>query len=299
MKSILALLAFILVLTHHAGAQSWSTTGNAGLSSATHFIGTTDNVPLIFKVNGTRSGLIETTLYNTAFGYGSFINNSSGTNNTALGNATLLSNTTGANNTAVGKASLVLNTTGYRNTAVGSEALVMNTTGNYNNALGYNALLNNTTGLANIAIGDAALFNSSHLWIGGWVPWSVYSDARIKTNITESVKGLDFIMKLRPVTYNRTVIAGKSMPEYANKYDAEKTLITGFVAQEVEQAAKESGYDFSGLYKPKSDKDLYSISYESFVVPLVKAMQEQQAIIETLNNKIKELEKRLARLEVL
>ena len=39
------------------------------------------------------------------------------------------------------------------------------------------------------------------------------------------------------------------------------------------------GYDFSGVDKPKNDKDFYGLRYAEFTVPLVKAVQEQQQII--------------------
>jgi hypothetical protein len=67
----------------------------------------------------------------------------------------------------------------------------------------------------------------------------------------------------------------------------------------VETAALACQYDFSGLDKPKTETDLYTLSYESFVVPLVKAVQEQQVIIESQNTKINSLEARLATLEKL
>src|SRR5205085_10645728 len=72
------------------------------------------------------------------------------------------------------------------------------------------------------------------------------------------------------------------------KYDLEKIKFSGFLAQEVESAAQASGYDFSGLTKPKKETELYTLSYESFVVPLVKAVQEQQSIIESQTKKIDE-----------
>ena len=56
--------------------------------------------------------------------------------------------------------------------------------------------------------------------------------------------------------------------------------LTGFIAQEVEVAAKEVGYDFDGVQRPKNDHDHYTLGYSTFVVPLVKAVQEQQAMIE-------------------
>jgi trimeric autotransporter adhesin len=66
----------------------------------------------------------------------------------------------------------------------------------------------------------------------------------------------------------------------------ETTLFTGFIAQEVEQAAKDAGYNFSGIDKPKNENDLYGLRYAEFVVPLVKAMQEQQAIIMALQKQV-------------
>jgi len=45
----------------------------------------------------------------------------------------------------------------------------------------------------------------------------------------------------------------------------------------VEEAAKELGYDFSGVDAPKNDKDFYGLRYAEFVVPLVKAVQELNA----------------------
>jgi DNA integrity scanning protein DisA with diadenylate cyclase activity len=69
------------------------------------------------------------------------------------------------------------------------------------------------------------------------------------------------------------------------------------MAQEVERAAKESGYDFSGVTAPKNSKDLYSMNNEEFVVPLVKAVQEQQQMIDSLKKHNDDLEGKLKALE--
>jgi hypothetical protein len=61
----------------------------------------------------------------------------------------------------------------------------------------------------------------------------------------------------------------------------------------VETAAREAGYDFSAVMPPQNEKNNYSLCYAEFVVPLVKAIQEQQKMIEQMQNKIAELEKRL------
>jgi hypothetical protein len=178
--------------------------------------------------------------------------------------------------------------------------------------LGYNAFFPNVTRHNTTCIGynsggidqgsnRVEIGNTSVSWIGGQVGWSTFSDSRIKDNIMENVPGLDFINRLRPVTYNLNIhrqneMVYKGKKEEGNwdsKYDIEKIKMTGFLAQDVEQAAKESNYDFSGITIPKSSNELYSISYAQFVVPLVKAVQEQQKIIDDQNKKIEFLIKEL------
>jgi hypothetical protein len=136
--------------------------------------------------------------------------------------------------------------------------------------------------------------------------WTNISDGRYKKNIKEDVPGLAFINKLRPVTYTldatrldnflhknqskekQMSVAAKSIMDKALK-EKEKIIYTGFVAQDVEKAAKEIGYDFSGVDAPKNENDLYGLRYAEFVVPLVKAVQEQQQQIETQKSIIEEL----------
>jgi hypothetical protein len=107
------------------------------------------------------------------------------------------------------------------------------------------------------------------------------------------------------VTYYRDIrtqarLTGNAETEdFPGKYDIEQIKFSGFLAQEVESAAQASHYDFSGLAKPKSETELYTLSYEAFVVPLVKAVQEQQTIIDTQNARINTLEARLSALEQL
>ena len=77
--------------------------------------------------------------------------------------------------------------------------------------------------------------------------------------------------------------------------------MSGLIAQDVEKAAEEAGYDFSGVQVPDNPEDLYSLRYSDFVIPLVKAVQEladrvggQQAMIEQQNIKIEMLMNELA-----
>ncbi|MBL0013897.1 MAG: tail fiber domain-containing protein [Flavobacterium sp.] len=146
--------------------------------------------------------------------------------------------------------------------------------------------------------------NTSVSWIGGQVGFFNYSDGRIKKNVQHNVPGLSFIKRLRPVTYNfdihkqnEIVYKDIEVGDWEGKYDLENELQTGFIAQEVAEAARHLGFDFNGVKAPKNERDLYSIQYASFVVPLVKAVQEQQEIIENQNIAIKSLEGRLKAIE--
>ena len=78
---------------------------------------------------------------------------------------------------------------------------------------------------------------------------------------------------------------------------AENFIQTGFIAQEVEKTALALGYHFDGVNAPQNITDTYSISYSQFVMPLVKAVQEQQQMIEKQQTTIKELLKRVEKLE--
>ena len=48
----------------------WKLGGNTGINDSTKFLGTTDKKALNFRVNGRRSGFIDSTSTNTIFGYG-------------------------------------------------------------------------------------------------------------------------------------------------------------------------------------------------------------------------------------
>lgn len=260
---------------------------------------------------------------NVAVGAYALYWNSAKSNIVAVGDSALywngysFANPTGVQalgNTGIGSKAVYNNTTGYFNTGIGYRALYATTTGNSNTAVGYNAYptggtISNYTGIGyNVGSGGSIsnsveVGNSSVVWIGGQVGWSTYSDERIKEDIREDVQGLAFITRLRPVTYRlnihkqneitKSATKEKGEKEWAGKYEIEQKKITGFLAQEVEQAAKDANYDFHGVAKPQKADGLYSLSYAEFVVPLVKAVQEQQGMIEKLQKKIEELEKKV------
>jgi hypothetical protein len=158
---------------------------------------------------------------------------------------------------------------------------------------------------ANTGSGEYVIGNIQTNQIGGYEPWSNLSDGRFKTNVKEDVPGLDFINLLRPVTYymdNKSVemfIRGKEEfqqldPDYREGLENKSTKIeTGFIAQEVEASAKLLNYDFDGVQKPQNEKDPYALAYAQFVVPLVKAVQELSAKVESQNLEILALKEEL------
>jgi hypothetical protein len=89
----------------------------------------------------------------------------------------------------------------------------------------------------------------------------------------------------------------KNDTNWEGKYDIEKIKMTGFIAQEVENAAKASGFDFSGVQAPKNPDELYSLRYSDFVVPLVKAVQEQQTTIQQLQQQLAAQQKQIDELK--
>jgi hypothetical protein len=249
---------------------------------------------------------------NVATGFQALQSNTTGDNNSATGVQALYNNTTGFQNAATGSSSLYSNTTGNNNTATGINALHFSTTGAFNTATGVQALYSNTTGNNNVAVGFLAdvsigtltngtsigtnsIVNASNkvrlgdatvTVVEGPVAYTV-SDGRFKTNITEEVQGLAFINKLRPVVYNFDTrkfdeFLTKNMSDsirqarMKNQDYKPSTAIrqSGFIAQEVEQAAKAIGYNFNGVHVPENENDNYSVSYQTIVVPLVKAVQE-------------------------
>jgi len=259
---------------------------------------------------------------NTALGFESLKNNTTAFGNSALGYQTLENITTGQLNTAIGNNGLINNTSGNWNTVCGANSLQLNTTGSFNSAYGYGALGSTTTMSYNTAIGSfthigtvihinatslgynaqplssnsAMIGNTVVTSIGGWANWTGFSDGRLKTNVQENVVGLEFILKLRPVTYNydmNTIAKLLETPDSLRMIDAEikkgEELQIGFIAQEVEKAAKEINFNFHGVDTPKSDKDFYGLRYAEFVPTIVKAIQEQQNQIEELKEENKKL----------
>lgn len=193
--------------------------------------------------------------------------------------------------TAVGSGALDSATTGAESaTALGASAMTnVSTGGDLNVGVGYNVLATDQTGGTLTGIGSGADVNASNLtnataigygatatasnsvYIGNGsvttiaaqpASFTATSDARLKTDITDSDLGLAFIMKLRPVSYMRI--------------DGNKKVDYGFIAQEVEGVLE--GRKTNMVTQDDSAAHMYRLRHADILAPLVKAVQEQEDI---------------------
>jgi trimeric autotransporter adhesin len=246
-------------------------------------------------------------LENVAVGYNTGLTLTNASYNVLLGHYALSSAANANQNTIIGhNAALAYTATGNtNNTFIGYQTAFTQVGGNGNTFIGFgidvapaSSSFSNSTGLGQgvqiTASNQVRVGNTSVNSIGGQVGWTTFSDERIKKDIRENIPGLSFIMNLRPVTYFydnnalhklQTGQAGL-LPDNTIRY-------SGFVAQEVLQAATASGYDFSGVDKPTNEHTPYGIRYAEIVVPLVKAVQEMKQLIDKQQAEIDGLKKQL------
>jgi len=267
---------------YQSGSNNTSGTQNLFIGSSTGQANTEGDEN---QFVGYQSGYRNTTASGNQFsGYQSGYSNTTGGLNQFDGYQSGYNNTIGGYNQFSGYRSGYFNTTGLNNTALGYQSGPA--TGNLSNTLA----LGNGAGVSTsntILLGNAAIIS-----LRCSAPLTVTSDARFKTDVRTNVPGLAFITRLRPVTYRfdaaRQVAFTRMPAELAHLAAAapDSTRRTGFLAQEVEKVTQELGFDFDGLHRPVNARDTYGLAYSQFVVPLVRAVQEQQAQIERLQTQV-------------
>ena len=250
-----------------------------------------------------------------------------GNSNVAIGHSALGVNNNGSKCVAIGEISLRdMEASGgtsndYYNTAVGYGAGAGITSGYYNTIMGGHSGNNVTTGISNVSIGYGNAFSSAsmnaEIVMGTGVTgsgsstvtfgsgagkisntftsnatWSQSSDERLKTNIQDDTLGLSFINRLNPVTYKwkPSPEIDKSLPYYKeeNERDTDVTM-HGLVAQQVKTALDAEGVDTFAGWAEGLD-GVQTISREMFISPLIKAIKELSAEVETLKTKVAALE---------
>lgn len=248
--------------------------------------------------------------WNVAVGLQSLYHNTSGMNNVAVGRDAVFSNTTGDWNTGVGVDAIPGGETGTGNTGVGGESgytedpANQNVTGSYNTWVGYQsgpsspeqhdgvigigyrsktskswqAVLGSPQIVETLLFGNVGInaadpaatlvVNGDAMNVTG--VWEVYSDQRLKQDVTRYEEGLDAVLQLRPVTFRYNGLEG--LPSAGDVH-------VGLVAQEVEQIAPQ-------MISTKAGRDLDEVKVMS-----------PQAIPYMLINAIQQLEARVAELE--
>jgi len=271
-----------------------------------------DNLAIGYDALG---GSIAGGQYNVAVGNYALDALTSAVRTTGMGYNSLTAVTTGDNNTALGYASLEATTTGYDNIGIGRGAGAVITTGIKNVIIGENADPSANNSNNQIVIGQAASGQGdNYAVIGNADITRLYaaqdgagvlyangtiqsSDRRIKKEINDLAYGISFIKRLRPVSYYK--LNPNNYPQdlkdkfYPNgniravaSEDYNK-LQVGFIAQEVKALNEELGAENNIV---TVDEDgFHRMDYEKIVVPLVKAVQEQQVQIETLQAQINSL----------
>jgi len=119
--------------------------------------------------------------------------------------------------------------------------------------------------------------------------WTTYSDGRLKTDRRELPYGLNEVLKMQPLSYfhhNSTTNEGKLVVEETG------TESIGFVAQDMYKLIPEA------VSVPEDETaDLWGMNYDKLIPVLVKAIQEQQVVINELKDFVKELKQRIEQLE--
>ena len=242
---------------------------------------------------------------NDGFGYEAGYNITTGFGNVAFGYEAMFGGAaiTGGSNTAIGSQALYgLQGAAANNTAIGYQAGYAGTaitTGTNNTFVGYQAQSNGATYTNGTALGYQAILTASNVIVlGNSAIAHIYaevttitgiSDRRLKRDIADlsADLGLDFIEKLKPVSYR-----------YNNGDETERY---GFIAQDLEEALPsplkntiETAEQAKGLalIERQNDKDrTYNIAYGELTAPIVKAIQEQSKKISDQHMQLADLKK--------
>lgn len=114
---------------------------------------------------------------------------------------------------------------------------------------------------------------------GVWIT----SDERLKTDVRPVLSSLTKIKRLNAFYYDYKYTSSENLPVSLNNNIAETSKNqVGFMAQDVMQI-------FPHLVDYDKQNDKYSVNYQGMIPELVRAIQEQQEIIEELREEINTL----------
>jgi hypothetical protein len=127
-------------------------------------------------------------------------------------------------------------------------------------------MYNNTAGAYRFYVSSGGTINATSITI------SAISDQRLKENVRDIETGLDSIMALQPRRFDWKEGKGQ-----------DKKDVAGFIAQEFETVFPEC---VSTSKAGEDGIEYKNINHETLIPTLVKAMQEQQAMIESLRQRL-------------
>lgn len=219
----------------------------------------------------------------TAFGFNT---QASGTSSTALGYNTIAPSSyetvLGMYNTIY---TPVVSGTGY---SVNDRIFVVGNgtdTANRNNALTiYKSGLvsiDNTLGIATDMPTATLSVNGTTNKPGGGT-WAVFSDARLKENISDYREGLDLILKVKPVNFSYNEKLKKLLGENTSLEDV---IYQGVIAQELQGIASDMVREIT-----VNNETYLEVDPNKFTYALINAVKQQQKIIKEQDNKISNLE---------
>ena len=237
-------------------------------------------------IGGFAGDAINTGEFNTAVGYNSLSTATTAGRNVAMGWSSLRDvNGAGSRyNSALGFSSGENITSGVQNTIVGGLAGTTIIDGDNLTVLGYNAEPSASNATDEVTLGDSGV---STLRCAVTTITAI-SDERDKTNIEELPYGLDFVDSLKPKKFvwdHRPEIkkevdaeGNETEVEFYSSRKGSKDI--GFIAQELDQIDDE----YTRLVY-KSNPDKLEASYGRLIPILVKAIQELSAEVKMLKNK--------------
>jgi hypothetical protein len=287
-----------------------NTTGNTNLAfgNGALFNNTTGTENVAIGSNALDANT--TGQFNIAVGSQSLSKNTTSLRNIAIGRTALEDHKTGDDNIGIGYLTLANDTISSFNLAVGNNAMsaVVGSASN-NTSIGHGSMLSKTSGTGNVALGHYAGYlnttGSNNIWIGEVYTgssntasneatvgnsstatyrifqsaWTNVSDIRDKTDILPLNYGMNFIDKLKPVSFVWDMRDG-------GKIGIEEI---GFIAQDLQQAQIDLGINIPNLVNSDNENQL-GVAAGNLIPIIIKALQEANEKIKLLEQKIINLE---------
>lgn len=132
----------------------------------------------------------------------------------------------------------------------------------------------NSNGEVYMAVNGNKTFTFSNFGLG-YAPggWHTGSDRRLKIDIVPLTDTLQTIMKLKPVNYRKKITGWDD--DTTDDDDTVYITEDGFIAQDIQEIP-----ELSHCVSHSKSNDILALNYNGFISHIVKAMQEQQTMIE-------------------